>query len=779
MSLRFIIPARTILPSLIAFMGIASGCSGPGGEESSETAAAVQHASFVGGAVCKTCHEREYQSWTGSDHDHAMEPATEETVLGDFNDARLTSFGVTSMFIRRDGEFFVRTEGPDGTMGEFKVSYTFGIYPLQQYLVAFPWGRYQVLPLCWDTRSREQGGQRWFHIYSEERIRPDDELFWTGRNQNWNYMCAECHSTNLQKNFNAKTRTYTTTWSEIDVSCEACHGPGSVHAAWAEAREKGISTGDLPSMGLAVRLKDPDRGTWVFDKGKPTARRSVPLRSTVQIEACGRCHARRVQLSPDYVFGEPLLQTHYTEMLEERLYFPDGQIRDEVYVYGSFRQSKMYQKGVVCSDCHDPHSAKVYVQGNALCYRCHSAETYGARAHHFHNPDSTGASCVECHAPERTYMVVDPRRDHSFRIPRPDLSLRLGIPNACTSCHRTKNDQWAADSVVRWYGPDRLQEAHYGDVLRAAREGLPGAGERLVRLAADPAQPAIVRATATAMLSPSAGEAATAVLETALYDPDPIVRIAAVRAIESHDPAQRFALAKHLLVDDVRIVRTEAARALASVSPLSIASSDRKALEDAIQEYIGLQLFNADRPESFANTGNLYRDRGMAVQAESAYVKAIELGPDLIPAYVNLADLYRTVGREYDGERILRQALTIAPDFPAAHHALGLLLVRRQRHEEAISHLERAHRLVPDDVTFGYVYSIGLHSLGRSSEAVKVLDATLDAHPFDQRLLLALVTVNRERGRVDAARNYASRLVQSYPENQEYRQLLSQLGEAP
>jgi len=758
---------------------IADGCGGSGDEDSASKAPSSLGATFVGREVCKPCHQGEYSAWTGSDHDLAMQPATDETVLGDFDNAKITVYGVTSLFFRRNGEFYVRTEGPEGSMGEFKVAFTFGIVPLQQYLVAFPGGRYQTLPLCWDTRPRAQGGQRWFHIYSQERIRDNDELFWTRRNQTWNYMCAECHSTNLQKNYDAATRAYATTWSEIDVSCEACHGPGSAHAAWAEARAKGLATEDLPAMGLAVRLKDPDRGTWVFDQGKPTARRSVPLRSTVQVEACARCHARRVQLSPDYVYGEPLLQTHYPELPEEPLYFPDGQIREEVYVYASFRQSKMYQKGVVCSDCHNPHSAKVYVTGNALCYRCHSAETYGTRRHHFHNPDSTGSLCVECHAPERTYMVLDPRRDHSFRIPRPDLSLRLGIPNACTGCHKTKTDQWAADSVASWYGPNRVQGEHYGDVFRAARENLPGAGNRLVNIAADRERPAIVRATAIAQLGGVSVEPPAALLQSAVYDPDPIIRIAALRGMESLALDRRFALAKHLLHDNIRIVRTEAARALASVPSLSISADDRAALDAAVREYAALQLFNADRPESYSNLGNIYRDRGLTVEAESAYVSAISLGPDFLPAYVNLADLYRSLDRDDDGERILRRALAVDPKFPAAHHALGLLLVRMQRRDEALEHLERAHALAPDNTNFGYVYAVALHSMGRSEAAVRVLESTLALHPFDQRLLLTLVTMNRERHRVDLAQRYAARLVEAYPENRDYHRLLSGLVTQP
>ena len=158
-----------------------------------------------------------------------MDPASDETVLGDFEDASLTHFGVISRFYRGDGKFLVSTEGASGAVEEFEIKYTFGVDPLQQYLVEFPGGRLQCLPLCWDARPRTQGGQRWFHLYDREHIAPDDILFWTRVSQNWNTTCAECHSTGLRKNFDSSTDTYRTRWSEVDVSCEACHGPGAAH----------------------------------------------------------------------------------------------------------------------------------------------------------------------------------------------------------------------------------------------------------------------------------------------------------------------------------------------------------------------------------------------------------------------------------------------------------------------------------------------------------------------------------------------------------------------
>ena len=459
-----------------------------------------QTAEYRGRESCKECHEKEFNLFQGSDHDMAMDTAINETVLGDFNDVSFSHFGVTSRFFKSDGLFMVNTEGPNGEMVDYQVSYVFGVRPLQQYLIEFPGGRYQCLPLCWDTRPADQGGQRWFHIYQQERIPPGDVLHWTRVTQNWNYMCAECHSTNLRKNYSYAEKAYHTTWSEIDVSCEACHGPGSEHIDWAEKVETGSSPDIYPDMGLVVRLMDTDDATWIFAPDSVTARRSVPRQSDELVQMCSRCHARRAVATEDYYHGGSLLDTHWPSLLDEGLYFPDGQIEDEVYVYASFLQSKMYKAGVVCKDCHEPHSGKIYVDGNALCYRCHMASEYGPRKHHFHDPAKEGASCMECHMHERTYMVVDPRRDHSIRIPRPDLSDKLGTPNACNQCHPDKSTRWATDYLRQWYGDDLLNQSHYGETFWAGRQRYPEAQQELLRLGADQNQPPMIRATAISLL---------------------------------------------------------------------------------------------------------------------------------------------------------------------------------------------------------------------------------------------------------------------------------------
>ena len=310
--------------------------------------------SYTGRATCTECHPNENNAWQGSHHDLAMQPASSSTVLGAFDGRTFDYHGVTSTFFKNDSGYIIRTDGPDGELHDYPVAYTFGVAPLQQYLVAFPRGRYQASSLCWDSRPAEEGGQRWFHLYPDEKIDHTDPLHWTGPYQGWNFMCAECHSTGLKSNYSLEEDSYDTTWAEIDVSCEACHGPGSDHVSWARsgADEK------LPNSGFPVALGDDDGGSWETDPNTGVPRRTVPRQFRAEVEACGRCHSRRSVVAEPYVHGRPLMDTHLVSLLDENLYYADGQIQDEVYVYGSFLQSKMHANGVTCGDCHDPRSLK-------------------------------------------------------------------------------------------------------------------------------------------------------------------------------------------------------------------------------------------------------------------------------------------------------------------------------------------------------------------------------------------------------------------------------------
>jgi len=371
------IAAAAALVGIVLFALLRSGPRHPPAPSATGTAPAPAAAaptgslSFVGSQACASCHREEYARWQGSQHALAMQVADEKTVLGDFSGATFRSFGVTTRFFRRDGKFMVRTEGADGRAADFQVLHTFGVYPLQQYLVELPGGHVQALSVAWDTRPREQGGQRWFHLYPNERIDPRDELHWTQRQQNWNYMCADCHSTNLQKNYDAATNTYATRWSEISVGCEACHGPGSDHLAIANRAAQNHTA--MERSGLTVSLDERHGAAWTIDRQSGNATRSKPRSTEKEIEVCAQCHARRGQFSGGYHAGKPFTDYYSPSLLTRGLYHADGQQHDEVYNWGSFLSSRMYSKGVTCGDCHEPHGAQLRAAGNALCAQCHLA----------------------------------------------------------------------------------------------------------------------------------------------------------------------------------------------------------------------------------------------------------------------------------------------------------------------------------------------------------------------------------------------------------------------
>ncbi|WP_340123789.1 ammonia-forming cytochrome c nitrite reductase subunit c552 [Methylobacter svalbardensis] len=713
------------------FLRLAPETAAPSGVNSTQASSPMKP-EYVGRSACAGCHAEQNRLWQGSHHDLAMQEVGNASVLGDFQDAEFSKDGVTSRFFRQNERFMVRTDGPDGKLTDFEIKYTFGVTPLQQYLIELPGGKLQALSIVWDSQPKAQGGQRWFHLYPDEKIDHSDELHWTRRSQNWNFMCAECHSTNLQKNYDAASRSYRTTWSEIDVSCESCHGPGSEHVLWARQSAKSDSS-DNTTKGLTVTLNEHRGATWAIDPATGNGRRNQPRASDQEIEICARCHSRRAQLFGDYRHGL-LMDSHLPSLLTEMLYHADGQIDGEVYEYGSFLQSKMYQAGVTCSDCHEPHSLKLRQPGNAMCTQCHSAEKYDSEKHHFHRVGSEGSSCVDCHMPSKTYMGVDARRDHSFRVPRPDLSERIGTPNACTHCHADKPAHWSAEKAKTWYGHDAKGYQNYAEALHAARLDTADAKERLLALLQDKNQPAIARVTAVAALGNQLSPELMPVIEAALHDPEPLLRRAAIETLEQIPPEQRWPLAHDRLKDPVRALRALAASTLAGASDQSLTPDQRKDFGLAASEYRASLNWNADDPAAQINLGNFYSASNQAEAAERAYREALQLDPELVPAYLNLADHLRMNNRDSEGEFILNEGLKRLPDSAELHHSLGLLAIRQKNIQQAMISLKQAVELEPTHTRFSYVYAMALAGVGRNDEAQAVVKSALVVKPHDPEL---------------------------------------------
>jgi len=729
-------------------------------------------AEHVGAGACLQCHQPQFKAWTGSHHQLAMQEANASTVLGDFNNARFRHYGIESTFFKRDGKFMVRTDGPDGKLADYEIKYTFGVWPLQQYLIGFPGGRYQTLGISWDARTKGEGGQRWFHIYPNEKTDYKDQLHWTGLYQNWNLQCAACHSTNLKKGYDAASNTYKTTFSEINVACEACHGPGSRHLEWAkQARARTSPDGDKGLVVLKTRWND----AWKFPAADAKhAQRDKPA-DAAAMNTCAACHARRSTIAESGTPGAPLEDTHRLALLTTPNYHADGQQREEVYVWSSFLQTQMVREGVTCMDCHDAHALRLRAEGNALCTRCHNAALFDTDKHHFHKPGTTGAQCVECHMPAQNYMVIDARRDHGIRVPRPDLSPSPGSPNACTQCHTGRKPEWAAVEMDKWYGKNWRARPQYGTTLHAAATQGTKALPALLALASDPAAPAIVRATAATLAQPYVNSGNLPALRNLLAHTDPTLRIAVLGLLEPFEPAVRVQAAAPLLADPVRGVRIEAARILADIGDDRLTPDQRSNRDKATNEYVESLQQDSDWPAANVNFGNLRMRQGRPGEAIAAYERALSLDARFAGAYVNLADTYRQLGREAEGEKLLRRGLKGLPRAADLHHVLGLLLVRRGNKPAALQELAMAAKLAPDNARYAYVYAVGLHSAGKRTEALVMLRASDMRHPYDLETLNALVSMNLEAGDLEAALNYAKKIAEALPGDANARRLVADL----
>ena len=710
-------------------------------ERSTDVAAEEPRATFVGRDNCVECHTAAYESWLGSHHDDAMDHANEDTVRGDFNDAEFTHKAITSRFFRRDDKYFVNTQGADGEMADFEVQYTFGVEPLQQYLVPFPGGRLQVLTIAWDT---EEG--RWFDLYEEQDVPPGDWLHWTRNGMNWNGMCAECHSTNLRKNFDASTNTYQTEWSEIDVSCEACHGPGSAHVDWARIDPMGRPETD--NYDLTVKTSGLDNRELV--------------------DLCMPCHSRRQEIG-DYAHEGPVLYDSIVpSLLTQAMYHDDGQILEEDYVWGSFLQSKMYANDVRCDDCHDVHSLELHQEGNELCLQCHLGETFDRYEHHFHQhvvdgEPSDGALCVKCHMPEQVYMGNDWRTDHSIRVPRPDLTIQIGVPNSCSQsgCHDDQTVEWSAEAFTRWYGESR--KPHFGTVFVAARAGDPAARDGLLAIVDNDLYPAIVRATAVSELGAFSGDRVDQAMQRALGNEETIIRLAAVEAVSRDTPELLAQMLGPMLFDEARAVRIRAASVLADIPPELLTPQQRPALNRELASYVEATEHSLDFAASGLNLANLYASQGDMDRAEQYYRMALDVDDLFFPAKQNLAVLLSQRGNNEEAERLLREVLADYPDMHDTAYSLALLLVSTDRMDEGLEYLARAANGMPQRARVHYNHGLLLAQFLRDDDAEAALRRALALEPENLDFLYALADFYIKRDRFDEALEMAESMIRAHP----------------
>ncbi|MCJ8322198.1 MAG: deca-heme c-type cytochrome [Colwellia sp.] len=674
--------------------------------------AELTSASFVGAKQCQSCHQKEYSAWQGSHHDMAMKHADPESVLGDFDNIEIKDKNGTNRFFRKSAQYWVNIKGPDGQFHDYQIKYTFGYEPLQQYMVEFDDGRVQLIPFAWDSRSKGDGGQRWFNLYPQFTEK-HQEFFWTNTGQNWNYMCADCHSTNVNKNFDVEKNQYKTTFSEINVACEACHGAASDHIDW--TKNPSSNAKDFLSKGFNRDISKSVKH-WVTDKSRanPTTLTPETINHSQQVLVCAQCHSRHVQISNvDHVAKNKFGERYMLSLITSSLYYPDGQIYDEDFVYGSFLQSKMNKNGVVCSNCHDPHSTKLILPEEVVCLQCHQGDYYANKSHHQHEENSAGAQCVNCHMPETTYMQVDNRRDHGWHIPRPDFAKQFNSPDTCLSCHKDKDSDWSDAKLKAWFPNSTIREDdHFAPAFATASFNFPGAAAQLSKIAQTKSYPAIIRASALERMANIPDTNTLIAISRAVKSKESLIRLGAVNGSVQLPAKERWRVIAPLLSDEVLTVRAEAAMALIPLWQ-SLTEQQKLALQPAINDYIEIQNFNNDRGFSHTNKGNIYAHQGNYQAAEKAYQQSFIIEPYFANAYINLAELYRLQNKPNKVVDTLLTGFDKIPDNGELAYALGLAYIRSKQTSQAAESFAKATSFAPQNASYFYIYGLSLESIDK------------------------------------------------------------------
>ncbi len=707
---------------------------------------------YVTAAVCAGCHTEETEAWKDSHHGWALRRALAENVLGDFNDAEFTHKGVTTRFITRDGKAIVDTLNNKGEREEFEVKFTVGVEPLQQYLLATGDGKLQVLDIAWDTINK-----RWFHVFPNQENEPGNGLHWTGSYKNWQGRCAVCHQTGFVKAYDPLKRSYATRWADDTVACEACHGPGAEHVNWAKNPQSYAPQAGRDKFGFSVSF--------------------AQNRQQMEKNVCGPCHSRREAFDPDSPPEGSTFEDHYNlSLLRTGLYHADGQVNDEVYVLGSFLQSKMHQKGVTCTDCHNPHTLELKAEGNGVCTQCHSEagneafpsltkKAYDAPSHHFHEQGSEGAQCVSCHMPEKNFMVVDGRRDHSFRVPRPDLSISTGVPNACTMCHKGQSAQWADDAIQDWHPNTRSGKPHFAEPFTAARTGdtSEGTQQALVEIAEDETAPAIVRASALELANIAAAPQLITRVISLLQSDKPLVRAAASRHFRQAPPQTRAQVLLPLLEDERKMVRIAAARELAGIPRSAIDPDAGAKLISANREFQSALLSRADFPETQMSIAGLAMSlRNMRV-AKSALSEAIALDPQLSDAWHLKARIELAERNPQAARATLEAAIAVLPDVPVLHATLARTLAQSGADTEAVPIYEKAISLMPHNADLHLEFASTLTRLKRHTQALQQAELAREKGP-DNPVVLSLIAVNQlQIGDLQKARETVREITLRFP----------------
>ncbi len=716
----------------------------------------VDHPKYVSTQACIDCHQQEKSLWDMSDHSWAWLPATKENVLGDFNNTTFEHHGVITRFLTDADKFWIETKDEKGNLQKYEIQYTVGVKPLQQYLIEQDGGRLQVLDIAWDTVTN-----KWFMVFPKQQDNiPGNALHWTGVYKNWNGRCAECHATDFKKNYDTPTHSFASTWSELGVTCEACHGPGQAHVQWAEQPD---------IFELKAYLGITENGLLKV-KGQSPAER--------EIQVCAGCHSRRSTFTGNSPLpGSAFSDNYNLALLRPDLYHSDGQIKDEVYVLGSFLQSKMYAAGVTCSDCHNPHSGQVKTIENTLCAQCHNNDgntrfpslmkkTYDSPSHHNHPAGSKGAQCVSCHMPETTYMAVDARRDHRFGIPNPQDSAAIGTPNACTGCHTGKEADWAIKTLNEWFPNSKRTTTEFAVIFNRVAQfpELETNVTDLLSLIDNPGLPAIIRATALEKLLPYGSALPWQDITPYLTNKYPFIRTTATLLFKQSPPTMAVKNLTPRLSDKVRAVRIAAARGLVAISPAIFTPAQRELFSGAFIEFQKSLLASADHPSTQMGLAGLALSFRNIQAAKVAIGEALIIDPQLSDAWIMKAKLENAERRPDLVEKTMEDAQTALPNSVVIFQFFGNYLASQRQYDRAKINLEKAASLSGSDPFVLTDYAAVLSQAGEHPKALSVLNALLDQQPDNVTVLFLKANAQLELGQAEQSKETVKQLLAINPD---------------
>ena len=705
-----------------------------------------QSIDYVGDQSCKKCHATEFKEWKQSHHYMSMLPPNDSTVKGNFNNITFTADGVTSRFFKKGSKYFINTEGDDGKNHDFEVKYIFGFTPLQQYLIEFPGGRLQVPRLSWDVNKK-----KWFNQYAGQNIPSHDWLHWTGNAQNWNTMCASCHSTNLRKNYDIKTDTYKTSYSIINVSCESCHGAGKQHVDF-----------------INDDYKSGERVVGSFMK---LAKNSKQIE---ELNTCAPCHARVSELSGTHIDSKEIMDNYIPQIPDTENYHADGQVNDEDYIYTSFLQSRMFHKGVTCSTCHNPHSVKLKRIGNQTCTLCHIPTKYDVPTHTFHKKGTAATECKNCHMPGKLYMGNDLRHDHSFRVPRPDLSVKYGTPNACSNCHKDKSEKVLAQAIIKWYGPKRVY--HFAEDLIPGSKLDVNSEKHLISLIDNKFVPKIIKATATFYLGSIPTQTSLNIILARLSSKEAQVRYRALRSLASFPAESWMQAVGPLLSDKVRAVRIAAADLYITIPKEQVPSLFAKAFGSA-----QVELEQSLRYQTDFSTGNvMLADYYLKLQdydnAEKFYLRGLKKDSKMNYALLNLSAAYNSQGKNSQALQTLELALKNDSKNERIYYNMALLFNEMNNIAAAEKAFARAVELNSTNPKVYYNYGLLLNQNKKAKQAETILLKGIQINPSDSELYYALSFVYMQSNDKVKAIQTAIKLKQLDPTNPNYQQVFRSLG---